>query len=191
MLKLKVVIASTRPGRIGLPVGTWFFQRAAAHGNFAVELVDLKEVGLPLLDEPRHPRLRNYEHVHTKAWSAIVDAADAFVFVTPEYNFAAAPSLINALDYLYVEWNYKPAAFVSYGAATGGVRSVHMARQVVCSLKMMPMAESVSIAQVTTLIDKESGEFRPTEPVEKSVAPMLDELHKWAVALAPMRAPRA
>jgi NAD(P)H-dependent FMN reductase len=190
MLKLKIIIASTRPGRVGLPVGNWFSRRATAHGNFDVELADLKELALPLFDEPQHPRQRKYEHAHTKAWSAIVEAGDAFVFVTPEYNYSAPPSLINALDYLFVEWAYKPAAFVSYGGVGAGLRSVQMTKQVVTSLKMMPIPESVAIASVHTLVDKESGEFRPNEAIDKSAATMLDELHRWAAALATMRPPR-
>ena len=139
MPKLSVVIASTRPGRVGLPVGRWFFERAKAHGKFDVELLDLKEQNLPLLDEPKHPRFQQYEHEHTKAWSAKVRASDAFVFVTPEYNYGAPPSLINALDYLVHEWACKPAGFVSYGGASGGMRSVQMTKLVLTSLKIMPL----------------------------------------------------
>src|SRR5580704_17667155 len=124
MLKLHVVIVSTRPGRAGLPVGRWFVGRAKEHGGFEIMFVDLKEVNLPLLDEPKHPRLRQYEHEHTKAWSAIVDGADAFVFVIPEYNFSVPAPFVNAVDYLSAEWAYKPASFVSYGGMSGGTRSV-------------------------------------------------------------------
>ena len=111
--KLAVIIASTRPGRVGVHVGTWFFGVARAHPGFDAQWVDLQEVGLPIFDEPRHPRLRQYEHEHTKRWSAIVDAADAFVLVMPEYNYSPPPALTNALDYLGQEWAYKPVAFVS------------------------------------------------------------------------------
>ena len=190
MLKLKVVIASTRPGRVGLPIGTWFFRRAAGHGNFDVDLVDLKEVGLPLFDEPQHPRLKKYEHAYTKAWSAIVESADAFVFVTPEYNFATPPSLLNALDCVFHEWAYKAAGFVSYGGVSGGMRSVQMTKQVLTVLKVMPIPESVTIPMFMTFMDKETGEFRPNELVDKSAGVLLDELHRWASALLPMRAPK-
>ncbi len=78
MPKLNVVVASTRPGRIGYPVAQWFVDLAREHGGFDVELVDLAEVNLPLLDEPNHPRLGQYVHDHTERWSASVDAADAF-----------------------------------------------------------------------------------------------------------------
>ena len=101
MPKLCVIIGSTRPGRVGLPVGQWFFERAQAHGKFEVELVDLKEQNLPFHDEAAHPRLGQYENEHTKAWSQRIKASDAFVFVTPEYNFSAPPTLLNAINYLF------------------------------------------------------------------------------------------
>ena len=113
MPKLSIVVGSTRPGRIGLAVATWFVERARAHGGFEIELVDLAALNLPMLDEPKHPSLREYTHAHTRAWSATVASADAFVFVTPEYNHGAPAPLINAIDYLVHEWSYKPAAFVS------------------------------------------------------------------------------
>ena len=107
-LKLMIVIASTRPGRVGLPVGTWFTNRVREQGGFEIDLVDLAELKLPFMDEPNHPRLRQYTHQHTKEWSARVDAAEAFVFVMPEYNYGFNAPLKNAIDYLLQEWQYKP-----------------------------------------------------------------------------------
>jgi NAD(P)H-dependent FMN reductase len=187
MRKLSVIIASTRPGRIGLPVGTWFLDRATQHGKFAVELIDLGgERALPLLDEPRHPRLQQYERDHTRAWSATVRASDAFVFVTPEYNYGSPPGLINALDYLFQEWAYKPAGFVSYGGLSGGMRSVQMTKLVLATLKVVPLPEAVNIPMVTQHL--EGGVFRGNESHEKAAVVMLDELLRWADVLAPMRA---
>ena len=80
-----------------------------------------------------HPRLRQYEHDHTKAWSDSVDAADAFVFVTPEYNYFAPPALMNAIDYVLHEWACKPAGIVSYGGASGGMRSAQMLKLLLTS----------------------------------------------------------
>src|SRR5699024_502966 len=136
--KLQVIIASTRPGRVGPTVAAWFHDFAKQHDQFAVELVDLADFNLPLLDEPVHPRLQDYQHAHTRAWSKSVAAADAYVFVCPEYNYSPPPSLINALDYVYTEWNYKPCGFVSYGGVSGGLRAVQAARLQVTTLKMMP-----------------------------------------------------
>jgi NAD(P)H-dependent FMN reductase len=187
MLKLDVVLTSTRPGRACLPIGTWFHAFAQRHGKFEVGLVDLAVVNLPPLDEPRHPRLGQYEHAHTKAWSATVAAADAFVFVTPEYNYGPPPALLNAFDFVYKEWNYKAAGFVSYGGPAGGARSVAMTKQVVTALKMMPMFEAVGIPLFSQFLD--AGVFKATEHHEKAATAMLDELLRWTEALKPMRAP--
>ena len=186
MLKLHVIIVSTRPGRVGLPIGTWFHVSAQRHGKFDVRLVDLAEVNLPLLDEAKHPRFGQYEHAHTKAWSATVAEADAFVFVTPEYNYGAAPTLLNALDYLHKEWAYKAAAFVSYGGVAGGTRSVQMAKQVVTALKMMAIFEAVTIPFFSQHL--KDGVFHASEAHEVAATTMLDELARWAAALKPMRA---
>lgn len=185
MMKLEIILASTRPGRAGAPVARWFAQRATANGKFSVSVADLIEVGLPLLDEPKHPRLGEYEHAHTKAWSKTVAAADAFVIVTPEYNFGAPPALLNALDYLFKEWNYKPVGFVSYGGISGGTRSVQMTKQIVTTLKMVPLLEAVTIPFIANHL--EDGAFKSSESLERSATVMLDELHRWATALRPMR----
>jgi NAD(P)H-dependent FMN reductase len=186
MPKLSVIAISTRPGRAGFPLSTWIFERAKAHGKFDVELVDLKEVNLPLFDEPRHPRLRQYEHEHTKRWSAKVEASDAFVFVTPEYNHGAPPSLINALDYLAQEWAYKPVGFVSYGGPAGGTRAVQMVKPMLVGLKMTPLLESVSVPLFTKSID-EQGVFQAGDFHEGAAKAMLDELVRWTQALKAMR----
>src|SRR5581483_12264670 len=123
---LQIFIASTRPGRVGLPVAEWFRGHADAHGGFAIDLVDLATLQLPFLDEPNHPRLRRYTKQHTMDWSARVDAADAFVFVMPEYNYGFNAPLKNAIDYLHHEWQYKPVGFVSYGGVAAGTRAVQM-----------------------------------------------------------------
>ena len=185
MPKLCIVVCSTREGRAGLPVAQWFFQAAQAHGRFTCELVDLKEVDLPLLDEPNHPRFQNYTKDHTKAWSARVGQSDAFVFVTPEYNHGMPPALVNALNYLYVEWNYKAAGFVSYGGLSGGTRSVQMAKMVLAGLKMVPIVEAVNLAFFQKQL--EGGTFKAAEVNQKSAVAMLDELLRWTDALKALR----
>lgn len=188
MFKLHIVVVSTRQGRQGPAVAEWFYNFAREHGNFDVEKVDLAEVDLPLVDEPAHPVLAQYQHEHTKRWSAKVKEADAFVFVTPEYNYGAPPSLINALDYLVHEWAYKPCAFVSYGGISGGTRCVQMAKQIVTTLKMMPMQEAVAIPFFAPFIN-EMGEFVAADVHKSAGAAMLDELHRWTEAMQMLRKP--
>jgi len=187
MPTLGVVITSTRPNRVGLPVGLWFAEKARQHARFQVQVVDLKEVGLPAMDEPNHPMKQQYQHEHTKVWSRTISALDAFVFVTPEYNYSLAPALVNALDYLFVEWNYKPAGFVSYGGVSGGTRAVQMSKLLVTSLRMMPIPEGVFIPVVAKLID--AGTFNPGTTLDEAVTRLLDELLRWTEALRALRQP--
>jgi NAD(P)H-dependent FMN reductase len=186
-LNLLVVVASTRPGRIGLPVSQWFVEAAKQHGGFQVAVADLAEENLPFLDEPHHPRLRNYLHDHTKQWSAKVDAADAIVFVIPEYNYALGAPLKNALDYLHQEWNYKAAGVVSYGGISAGTRAVMSLNSVMFPLKMFLVPEGVNIPFVRTFLG-DDGEIKPNEVMSGAAKAMLDELGRVAEALKPLRA---
>ncbi|GAB4044570.1 NADPH-dependent FMN reductase [Spirosoma jeollabukense] len=130
MFTLKIISATTRPGRKGPLVAAWITAVAKKYPDFEVELLDLGEINLPMMDEPLHPRLRKYQHEHTRKWSATIDEADAFVIVTAEYNFGMPAPLKNALDYLFQEWAYKPVGIVSYGGVSGGTRGVQMLKQV-------------------------------------------------------------
>jgi NAD(P)H-dependent FMN reductase len=175
MPKLMIVIASTRPGRIGLPVGRWFIDQAVEHGAFEIDVADLAEVDLPLMDEPNHPRLQRYTQEHTRAWSERVDAADAFVFVTSEYNHGYPAPLKNAIDYLHNEWHDKPVGFVSYGGVAAGTRAMQQLKPVVSALKMVPLVEAVNIPFVAQFIDDDEN-IVANEVMEKAVVAMLNEL---------------
>ena len=186
-LKLHTIICSTRPTRLGPKIAEWFDAVAQGHEGFDAELVDLASFSLPVFDEPKHPRLRDYSHDHTKAWSASVEVADAFVFVTPEYNYGPPPSFTNAVNYLVHEWAYKPAAFVSYGGASGGLRAVQMEKLLLTSVKMMPIPEGVALPMFSQHLT-EAG-FKPPELQDKAAAAMLTELARWAAALKALRPP--
>jgi NAD(P)H-dependent FMN reductase len=183
---LMIVIASTRPGRVGLPIAEWFEGRAAEHGGFELDVADLAAIELPMMDEPKHPRRREYEHRHTKEWSARVEAADAFVFVHPEYNHGMTAPLKNALDYLSQEWAYKPLGLVSYGSVSAGTRAAQMIKQVAVYLKLFTVAEVVSIPFVRNFVG-EDGAFAPNEMIETAAGGMLDELIRLEAALRPLR----
>jgi len=106
--------------------------------------------------------------------------------VTPEYNFGAPPSLLNALNYVYKEWNYKPAALVSYGGVSGGMRAALVEKLTLTTLKVMPMMEAVAIQNVSANLDDVEN-FVPNDHHMSSGASLLNELHKWATALKTMR----
>jgi NAD(P)H-dependent FMN reductase len=187
---LQIIAASTRPGRRGIAVARWVQQLAEAHGGFDVELVDLAEVGLPVFDEPNHPRLRRYEHQHTKDWSATVDRADAYVFVVPEYNHSFPASVKNALDYLSLEWADKPAGLVSYGGVSAGLRAATALKPVLAALRMVPVVEAVSIPFFAQFLT-DDDEFVPNTELEAGGKAMLDELARLAPTLRRLREPEA
>lgn len=185
-LKLNIIIGSTRPGRAGVPIGRWLKEFAVAHGAFDVELVDLADFNLPLLDEAAHPYFQQYEHEHTKRWSASVNAADAYVFVTPEYDYFPPASLVNAVQVLAREWAYKAAGVVSYGAISGGLRASQSLRQLITTVNVHALPQAVPIPLFGQFIG-DDGIFRPNPPMTEGTTGMLDELAKWALALKPMR----
>jgi NAD(P)H-dependent FMN reductase len=187
---LQIIIASTRPGRVGPSVASWIHERAVAHGGFDVELVDLAEVNLPMFDEPKHPRFGQYVHQHTKDWSATIKRADAFIFVVPEYNYGFNAAIKNAIDYLNAEWQHKPVGFVSYGGVAAGTRAVQMLKQVITTLKMVPMFDAVNIPFVQQFLD-EDRKLQPNDIMETAAAAMLDELVRWTASLRSLREPAA
>jgi NAD(P)H-dependent FMN reductase len=153
---LRVIIGSTRPGRIGPSVAEWIIERAREHGGFDVEVTDLAELNLPMYDEPNHPRLKKYVHQHTKDWSALVEGSDAFIFVVPEYNYGFNAATKNAIDYVFNEWAHKAAGIVSYGGVAAGTRATQMLKQVFSALKRRSTSRSCSSTWTRT-----GGSSRP------------------------------
>ncbi|MNI13446.1 NADPH-dependent FMN reductase [compost metagenome] len=185
-LKLNIIVGSTRPGRVGVAIAPWLEAFAVAHGKFSLDLVDLAEVGPPLLDEPNHPVLQGYEQEHTKRWSESVASADAFVFLTPEYDYFPSAALMNAVQCLFLEWNYKPAGVVSYGGVSAGSRASQMLRLLLTSANVFPLTQVVPIPDFTQFIDAD-GVFRANAQTEQGAAVMLGELFKVATALKTIR----
>ena len=187
MPRLMIVVGSVRPGRVGLPVAEWVRDAAEAHGGFDIDFVDLAELNLPFMDEPNHPRLRAYTQQHTIEWSERVDAADAFVFVTPEYNYSYAPALKNAIDYLAQEWRRKPVGTVSYGGVSAGTRGVVALRPVLTAVGLLISQPNVEINFPAKQLG-DDGRFEPTEQQAAVSTAMFGELMALSAALAPVRA---
>lgn len=184
--ELKVIIASTRNERKGIAVAHWFIEKVKQHPLFNTEVLDLKEINLPMLDEPNHPKLHDYQYEHTKNWSKKIAGADAYVFIIPEYNYGLPPALVNAVDYLFHEWKYKPAALVSYGGISAGLRSAQMSKLILTTVKLMPLTEAVSIPFFANHIN-EDGIFISNPSIDNTYDIMMTELEKWTKGLKYMR----
>ncbi|MET4096857.1 NAD(P)H-dependent oxidoreductase [Arthrobacter sp. UYCu712] len=184
MIRIAVILGSTRPGRLGKPVADWVLARASERGDAVFTLLDVADFELPLLDEPVPPSLGRYGHEHTKAWSAAVDAFDGYIFVTGEYNHSIPAALKNALDYLYREWNNKAAGFVSYGSS-GGTRAVEHLRCVAGELQLADVRAQVALPLATEF--EHYRRFIPSEAAETNLQALLDQLIAWAGALKVLR----
>lgn len=180
MITLKIISSSTRPGRKGPLVAGWIFTEAQKSGRFNAEVLDLGTINLPLMDESAHPKLKQYRQEHTKQWSASIGQADAFIFVTAEYNFSYPAPLKNALDYLFHEWAGKPAGVVSYSTGRfGGVRAAARLKGDLIPLNIIPLHEGTTIPLVNSFVTPE-GEFVPDEPLVQSCSDMFSQLAKRA-----------
>jgi NAD(P)H-dependent FMN reductase len=186
MIKIAVIIGSTRPGRNAEAVARWVHGIARKREDAEFEVVDIQSFNLPLLDEPVPPSMGQYSKPHTKAWAAKIASFDAYVFVTPEYNHAPSGALKNAIDYLYAEWNNKAAGFVSYGSA-GGVRAVEQLRLIMGELMVADVRAQVMLSLFTDF--ENFTTFKPAASHEKSVNAMLDQLVVWGRALKTVRNP--
>src|SRR6476660_8333365 len=184
MLKIGIIIGSTRPGRNGEAVGKWVYEVAQKRSDAEFELVDIKGFNLPLLDEPAPPIMGQYSKPHTKIWAAKISSFDGYVFVTPEYNHGISGALKNAIDFLYAEWNNKAAGFVAYGSA-GGVRAVEQMRLVVAEVQVATVRNQVALSLFTDFEDFTT--FKPDPRHEKSLNSMLDQLVAWGGALKTLR----
>lgn len=183
---LMVIVASIRDGRKGRSVADWYVGEAEKHGGFEVKVADLKEIDLPLMTEPNHPRMKNYTQEKTWEWSRMVDAADAFAFVMPEYNHSLIAPLANAIDYLSQEWQYKPATIVSYGGLSGGQRAAQELRTRLTALSVVSMPGQVSLPFFAQHINDDDV-FEGYELANIATKDSLDAMAKWYPALKTLR----
>lgn len=178
---LQIIIGSTRPGRRGSAVGSWFYDLAVRHDRFGVELIDLAEVNLPLLDEPLQPGRGPYSQEHTRRWSRTISLGQAYVFVVPEYNHSYNAATKNALDFLAEEWRNKPVGFVGYGGIAAGARAVQALTPVVVALGMIPITRAVHIPLINRAMSA-GGQFKSEDRLDAGATTMLDDLFHRAAA---------
>ncbi len=184
MIKVGIIIGSTRPGRHADVVANWVLEKAKKRTDAQFEIVDIKDFNLPLLDEPLPPSMGQYSHPHTKAWAQRVASFDAYIFVTPEYNHGPSAALKNAIDFLYGEWNNKAAGFVSYGSANGA-RAVEQLRLVMGELQVADVRSQVLLSLFTDF--ENFTAFKPNPVHETAMATMLDQVVAWGTALKTLR----
>jgi NAD(P)H-dependent FMN reductase len=183
MIKIGIILGSTRPGRKGEQVAKWVYERAARRKDAEFEVIDLLDHPLPHLDEPAPVSPGRYQHEHTRAWADTIASFDGFVMVTPEYNHSIPGVLKNAIGYLHAEWNNKAVGFVSYGGV-GGARAVEQLRLVCGALQMADVSQQVALSLVTEFENYTT--FKPGDHSATALDTLLDQVIAWSTALAPL-----
>jgi NAD(P)H-dependent FMN reductase len=183
MLKIGIIVGSTRPGRVSPQVAKWTYEQAKQRKDAEFEIVDIQDYNLPVLDEPL-PSMIPYAKEHTKKWSAKIASLDGFIFVTPEYNHSISGALKNAIDFLYKEWNNKVAGFVSYGS-TGGVRAVEHLRGILAEVQIADVRGHVSLSLFTDF--ENYSVFKPGPAHAPQLNTLLDQIVTWGEALKTVR----
>jgi len=184
MIRIGIILGSTRPNRNGEQVAQWVYEIASRRSDAQFELVDLRDYPLPHLDEPMPPAMGQYQNEHTRQWAAKIASFDGFVFITPEYNHSTSGVLKNAIDYLFAEWNNKAAGFVSYGSV-GGARAVEHLRLIAGELQMADVRQQVAISLMTEF--ENFSVFKPSAYAAAALETLLDQVIAWSTALAPLR----
>ena len=184
MIKVAIIVGSTRPNRKSDVVARWVLDTVMGRKDAVFEVVDIKDYNLPLLDEPLPPSMDQYSKPHTKAWAFKISSFDAFIFVTPEYNHGPSAALKNAIDFLYKEWNNKSAGFVSYGAS-GGTRAVEQLRLIMGELQIADVRAQVALSLFQDF--ENFSVFKPGEHQAKYVHTMVDQVLAWGEALRYLR----
>jgi NAD(P)H-dependent FMN reductase len=182
MLKIQIIIGSTREGRAGETVGKWVFTVLSKHTDINAELIDLRDYPLPFFDDPISPSVvKEYTNPQVKLWAKKIGEGDAYIIVTPEYNHGYTAVLKNALDYIYYPWNNKAIAFISYGYSANGSRAVEQLRQIVIELQMAPIRNSVHLSLMPQPFSKEGEMLIPH--YNNSLEKLFSQLFWWAKAL--------
>ncbi len=186
MIRIGIILGSTRPNRNGEQVARWVYDIASRRSDAEFELVDLRDYPLPHLDEPLPPSMNQYQNEHTRQWAQKIGSFDGFVIVTPEYNHSTSGVLKNAIDYLYAEWNNKAVGFVSYGGV-GGARAAEHLRLIAGELQMADVRQQVALSMLTEF--ENFSVFKPGQYNVAALDTLLDQVVAWSAALAPLRQP--
>ena len=181
-MKIGIIVGSIREGRLGLQIGEWIKQQADVRGRAAdYVLIDLKGFDVPLFTSATHPMMakKHYDDARVQAWSDAIDACDAFIFVTPEYNHSVPGAFKNAFDSLGPEWTGKAVGFVSYGAESG-VRAVEAWRPIVANFQMVDVRQQVSLS---TFGEFDGTQVTPNDRRPGEAKTLFGQLEKMTTAL--------
>ena len=190
-IKIKVIVGSTREGRVSDRPARWIAEEAKKMEGVDVEILDLRDYPLPFFNEAQSPSMitEPYANPAVQKWTQKIAEGDAFIIVTPEYNHGYPAVLKNAIDYVNKEWNRKPVGFISHGSAMGS-RAVEQLRQVAVELQMAPIRHAIQMSWDQRMAFAQAPMPVPAEvfaPLAGAKDAFLDQLMWWAKALKAAR----
>lgn len=144
MKKVGILIGSVRPNRRSSQVAEWLKMRLQSGATLQYDLIDLRKVDLPMMNEPHIPVTGIYTRKKTREWSQLIQQYDGFVFVFPQYNWGYPAVMKNAIDYLGKEWQDKPVSLVTFGGH-GGTQAQIAMKLVVSGLRMRQLPVDLQI----------------------------------------------
>lgn len=185
MIRIAIIIGSTRPGRACPSVAAWVNDIASTRTDAHYDILDIADYDLPHLNEPAPAAMgQKYIHAHTQKWAADIASYDGYIIVTPEYNHSIPGALKDAIDYLYNEWHNKAIGFVGYGLI-GGSRAVEHLRGIAGELQLADVRAQVALSIFTDFDDPTTPNPGPHHA--STLATMLDQLSQWSHAMRALR----
>lgn len=192
-MKLAVILGTTREGRLSERLATWIANEAGKRPDTTVDLIDLKAYPLPFFNEPKSPRYNSERHIDPTAQRLLdkLTAAEAYIFVTPEYNHSIPAVLKNAFDYVTWEMAKKPAAVASHGTVGGARATMHL-KEIISESRAVPIPAHLAITDLGGKINPDGTLTEAEQTAEFSLKTrldhLLDELQWYSDALTAARA---
>jgi NAD(P)H-dependent FMN reductase len=189
--RILVFYGSYRSDRTGIRLANFLVTALAARGADA-ELVDAKAVGLPMLDRMYKEYATGAAPPAMEALAGKIKTADAFVFVTGEYNWGVQPGLKNLTDHFLEEWFWRPAAVASYSIRRlAGVRSGTAWHGTLSEMGMVVVSSTLAVGTIGDVLDPDGGPIGEAgRSLQHVFATFADDLAWWTEAARTQRAKR-
>src|SRR5580704_13228443 len=172
-----VFYGSYRSDRVGIRMATFVTAELRARGAVA-ELIDAREVGLPMLDRMYKEYPKGSAPPAMEALAGKIRAADAFVFVIGEYNWGPQPGLKNLTDHFLEEWFWRPAAVVTYSPGRlAGARAGAAWHPILSEMGMIVVSSTVAVGPIAGTLDAQGAPLgEPGRLAQKALGRVADDL---------------
>jgi NAD(P)H-dependent FMN reductase len=186
--RILVFYGSYRSDRAGIRLANFIVAGLLSRGENA-ELIDAKGVGLPMLDRMYKEYAPGSAPPALEELAAKIKAADAFVFVTGEYNWGMQPGLKNLTDHFLEEWFWRPAAIASYSAGRlSGARASVMWHGTLSEMGMIVVSSTLAVGPIGEVLDAEGQPIGAAgTALQKQFPRFADDLAWWTEAAKAQR----